>query len=326
MPLHRLLVLAALTACATDSSTGLPDETVVSLHAGTSQTAFANATVPIRPSVLVTARGEPVAGVTVTFRVTQGGGTVQGATQVTGTDGIARVEGWTLGPIGPQALEAIIGDALGSPVIFAATAVQSVPAVIEVVRGSGTSGTVGLPVTETPMLRVTDASGRPVAGLPVSWTITAGGGGFRYADNVTDANGRAAVVKWILGTVAGTNAVTARVDCGAVCAPITFTSSGAAGAVHAMQLATGDLQRVPPGVPVPVAPAIRIRDGYNNPTPGRVVVFTVVQGGGSIKGATATSDANGIARVEEWILGPGENLLRAEAEGLSVLFRATGAQ
>ena len=326
MSLHRIALLALLAACSSSSSGTLPNETVVSLHAGTSQTAFANGTVPIRPSVLVTARGEPVAGVTVTFRVTQGGGSVQGATQVTGTDGIARVDGWTLGAVGPQALEAIIGDALGSPVIFAATAVNSVPAVIVPLRGNATNGTVGLPVNETPMLRVTDAAGRPVAGIPVAWTITAGGGGFRYADNVTDADGRATVVKWILGTVAGHNAVTARVDCGAICAPLTFTSTGAAGAVHAMQLASGDLQRVPPGAPVPVAPSIRIRDGYNNPTPGRVVIFTVVQGGGTLKGATATSDANGIARVEEWILGPGENLLRAEAEGLSVLFRATVAQ
>jgi hypothetical protein len=326
--MSRLLFasLALLAACSSSPSGTLPDETVVSLHAGTAQTAFANGAVPIRPAVLVTSRGAPVAGVSVTFRVTQGGGSVQGATQVTGTDGIARVDRWTLGPLGPQALEAVIGDALGSPVIFAATAVQSVPAVIEVVRGNGTTGTVGLPVSETPMLRVTDASGRPVAGLPVSWIITAGGGGFRYADNVTDADGRATVVKWILGTSAGQNAVTARVDCGAVCEPITFTSTGNPGAVHLMQLTTGDLQRVPPGAPVPVAPTIRIRDGYNNPTPGRVVTFTVVQGGGSLKGATATSDANGLARVEEWILGPGENLLRAEAEGLSVLFRATGAQ
>jgi adhesin/invasin len=325
MRFHGFLAVALLAACAPESSVGLGGETVVSLHAGSAQQAFANSTVPIRPSVLVTARGEPVAGVTVTFRVTQGGGTVLGATQVTGTDGIARVEGWTLGPIGPQSLEAVIGDVLGSPVIFAATAVQAVPAVVAMLRGSGTSGTVGLPVNETPLLRVTDASGRPVAGLPVSWTITAGGGGFRYADPVTDADGYAGVVKWVLGTTVGTNTVTARVDCGVVCSPVTFISTGNAGAVHLMQLATGDQQRVPPGAPVPVAPTIRIRDGYDNPTPGRVVIFTVVQGSGSVKGATATSDANGLARVEEWVLGPGENLLRAEAEGLSVLFRATGA-
>lgn len=325
MRTSTFLVLATLVGCATPSGADR-DETVASLHAGTAQTTTANSGVPIRPAVMVTSRGEPVAGVTVTFRVTAGGGSVQGATQVTGSDGIARVDGWTLGAVGPQALEAMIGDVLGSPVIFVATAIHAVPALLNPLRGNGTTGTVGLPVSETPMLRLTDASGRPVAGIPVSWSITAGGGGFRYADNVTDADGRAGLIKWILGTTAGHNAVTATVDCGPACQPITFSSTGNAGAVHVIQLTIGDLQRVAPGAPVPVPPTIRIRDGYNNPASGRQVTFTVVQGGGSVTGAEATSDANGNARVGTWVLGAGENLLRAEVEGFSVLFRATGVE
>jgi hypothetical protein len=54
------------------------------------------------------------------------------------------------------------------------------------------------------------------------------------------------------------------------------------------------------------------------------VTFTVVQGDGIVTGGATTSDETGLARPTQWTLGPGENLLRAEAEGVSVLFRATG--
>ena len=43
------------------------------------------------------ANGNPVAGAQVTFVVASGGGSVTGATQTTGADGIATVGGWTLG-------------------------------------------------------------------------------------------------------------------------------------------------------------------------------------------------------------------------------------
>lgn len=319
-----MLMLIALMAC-TDAPTTQPgDETVASLHAGNSQTGYAHRPVPIQPAVLVTSNGEAVAGVTVTFRVTQGNGVLQGATQVTGPDGIARVTGWSLGPAGPQTLEAVIGNALGSPVVFTATAMPTLPAVVSILSGNGVDGTVGLPVDETPSLMVTDAYGRPLPGVPVSWTVAAGGGGFRYADIVTDDEGRAGVLKWILGTSVGTNVISAKVDC-SQCPAITFSANGHAGAVQVIQINQGNLQRVPPGSPVPVMPAVLIRDGYGNPVPGREVVFSVVQGGGSIEGGRAISDGDGIARLTQWIVGPGDNQLRVEVEGVSILISATGA-
>ena len=41
--------------------------------------------------------GNPVSGLTVTFTVTSGGGSITGGTDVTGDDGIAEVGSWTLG-------------------------------------------------------------------------------------------------------------------------------------------------------------------------------------------------------------------------------------
>ena len=43
-------------------------------------------------------RRNPVAGVTVTFAITQGGGSLNGPTQTTNASGVATVSDWTLGP------------------------------------------------------------------------------------------------------------------------------------------------------------------------------------------------------------------------------------
>jgi hypothetical protein len=78
------------------------------------------------PSVLVRdVSGTPVAGVTVTFAVTSGGGTVLPAMPVvTDASGIATVESWTLGAtLGADTLSATAtGSGIaGNPVLFAAT-------------------------------------------------------------------------------------------------------------------------------------------------------------------------------------------------------------
>jgi hypothetical protein len=96
---------------------------------GDGQTAEAGSPVPVRPAVQVTdSAGAPVAGVTVTFSVTGGGGSVQGSTQSTGSDGIARVGRWTLGGApGTNTLEARSGSLAGSPVLFTAEGTAPAP-------------------------------------------------------------------------------------------------------------------------------------------------------------------------------------------------------
>jgi hypothetical protein len=91
--------------------------------AGDGQRAPVGTSLPARPAVRVTEGGAPVAGVRVTFAVTGGGGTIEGADQTTDEDGVARVGGWTLGPMpGTNTLEASAGLIEGSPVIFTAEA------------------------------------------------------------------------------------------------------------------------------------------------------------------------------------------------------------
>ena len=94
----------------------------IELVEGNDGSAAAGSLVTVPPAVKVTdARGDPVAGVAVSFVVTGGGGSVEGGEATTGSNGVARVDAWRLGPSpGPNTLEARAGSLEGSPVIFTA--------------------------------------------------------------------------------------------------------------------------------------------------------------------------------------------------------------
>jgi hypothetical protein len=96
---------------------------------GSGQSAPAGDPVAIRPAVRVLDQdGQPVAGYEVKFVVTDGGGSVSGATQQTGADGIARVGDWILGGSpGTNTLEARAGSLTGSPVVFTAEGTATEP-------------------------------------------------------------------------------------------------------------------------------------------------------------------------------------------------------
>ncbi len=109
---------------------GLPVE--LGINDGNLQTATAGAPVATPPSVVVTdtATGTalPVAGATVTFTVTSGGGTITNPVVVTGADGIARVGSWTLGsPAGVNTLTATTAGAVGLTPLFTATGTLPLP-------------------------------------------------------------------------------------------------------------------------------------------------------------------------------------------------------
>ncbi|OQA95992.1 MAG: Endoglucanase C precursor [Bacteroidetes bacterium ADurb.Bin217] len=71
----------------------------LSIQAGNNQTAMPGTTVATAPSVLVTdANGNPVSGVNVTFKVTQGNGEVSDIVVVSNASGIATLGYWELGP------------------------------------------------------------------------------------------------------------------------------------------------------------------------------------------------------------------------------------
>lgn len=115
---------------------------------------------------------------------------------------------------------------------------------------------------------------------------------------------------------------------GAACADATGPAADRAARVPArIMVGDGDAQSATAGSNVPVAPAILVTDDRGEGVPGVAVRFTVVEGGGTVLHAAATTDARGIASTG-WTLGPapGANTLEASADGLAdvIRFTATG--
>jgi hypothetical protein len=79
-------------------TTALPKAATIEINSVADQPGFTGAFVAENPEVLVRdAGGQPVAGVTVKFAVTAGGGSISNATTVSGPQGRATAGAWTLG-------------------------------------------------------------------------------------------------------------------------------------------------------------------------------------------------------------------------------------
>jgi hypothetical protein len=207
------------------------------------------------------------------------------------------------------------------------------PSTLEVVRGSDQEGVTGVPLGEPLIVRLTQQDGTGISGRTVVWVVASGSGTVNPATGMTDAEGFASA-EWTLGPGEGEQRVTAQVpDIGTV----TFTATNTDGddgeepvpaTVEALE-GTGQAARV--GTQVAIRPAVRVLDQNGQPVEGFEVTFVVTGGGGSVTGATRTTDRDGIARVGSWTLGEtaGTNTLEARAGALSgspVTFTAEGTQ
>jgi len=180
----------------------------------------------------------------------------------------------------------------------------------------------GIALAAPLVVRVLDALGSGFKGASVSWMVTAGTGQLSLATTTTDDTGYAAI------TVTPTTtplAVQAAVS-GLTGSPQTFTTAGTGGPANIVIVA-GNGQSSPVGVSVPTAPRVRVTDAVANPLSGVPVTFAVTSGGGSITGASQTTDASGLATVGSWTLGTtsGTNTLTATVSGVTpATFTATG--
>lgn len=101
----------------------------ITINAGNSQSATVGTAVSIAPSVIVknATDATPISGVSVTFTVASGSGTVTPATAITNANGIATVSSWVLGPVaGANTMTATIDSLTGSPVTFTATGTSAI--------------------------------------------------------------------------------------------------------------------------------------------------------------------------------------------------------
>ena len=216
----------ALTAA--DSSTftiSAAAAQTIALNGGDGQSATVNTNVATAPSVLVTdAYGNPVSGVSVTFAVTGGGGSVTGASQSTNGSGIATVGSWKLGTTAGSSnntLSASSTGLTGSPLGFTASATPGSASTLTVTApGSATAGTA-FSVTVTAL----DAYGNTATGYTGTVHFTGGGTGATLPANyafVGGDNGTHTFTNGVTLTQAGSRTVTAT---DTVTGTITGTSS-----------------------------------------------------------------------------------------------------
>jgi adhesin/invasin len=304
--------------------------TQIAVNAGDGQSATVNSNVATAPSVIVKDQfGNPVSGVSVTFAVASGGGSITGAATTSNASGIATVGSWKLGTAaGTNTLTATSSGLTGSPVTFTATATAAAAKTIALNAGNGQSATVNTNVATAPAVFVSDTFGNPVAGVTVTFAVATGGGSVAGGTQPTNASGIATVGSWTLGTAIGSNTLTATAA-GLSGSPVTFTATGTAGAATQLALSAGDGQTATVNTAVTTPPRVIARDQFSNPAPGAIVTFAVASGGGSLVKAIDTTDAAGIANVGSWTLGAtaGSNTMTATATGLSgspVTFTATG--
>ena len=282
-----------------------------------------------RPTIQVTdAAGNAVVGVTVTFSVTSGGGSVTGASVSTGLGGIAQVTSWILGTVvGDNTLDASV-DTL-PPVTFTATAQAGSAAKLGVITQPA-SAQNGALISPAPVLQVQDTYGNPLAqsGIVVAAGVASGGGTLSGTLSVASAgNGEATFSNLSLTGTVGNRTLSFTSTGLAATTSNPFPLTAGSGTTIVASSLTSQSDTV--GTAVAIPPAVLVTDASGNPVSGVSVTFAVTSGGGSITGGSASSDANGIAALTSWTLGSavGTNTVTATAAGLTgspVTFTATG--
>lgn len=166
-------------------------------------------------------------GVTVTFTVTLGGGTVTGGTAVTNAAGRASPTGWTLGPTaGVNELTASLPS--GERFIFTSQGLGANITALQATSPTTQTGTLGFQVPVLPRVRVVDALGAPVPNVPVAFALSGfGDATLSGTTSVSDANGIASPQDWKLGRANPLSTLVATVP-GFAGARAEFTATGTA--------------------------------------------------------------------------------------------------
>jgi hypothetical protein len=204
----------------------------------------------------------------------------------------------------------------GSAAKNAAVTVAQVAAQVSKVSGDGQSATVGKALAQPLVVQVNDSTATPIAGATVTFAVTNGAGSVGTPSVATGANGQAQTT-WTVGQGTGAQAVSASVTGGA--SPAAFTATANPGAPKSVAKQAGDGQTTTTGVAVVAAPAVIVKDTFNNPVPGTAVTFAVPAGSGSVTGASQVTSASGIATVGSWTLGNvGTDTLTATVTGSGI--------
>ena len=154
--------------------------------------------------------GNPLEGVTVTFAVSAGGGTLSAGAVTTDANGRA---GSTLtlgGDPGTVTVEASV-EGISQSEIFnvEASLPPPTPTAPSIISSENQEGLTGEPLVDPLVVEVHDQYGDPLEGVTVTFTVIAGDGMLSATTVTTDPSGQAETTL-TLGTDPGTNTVEIR--------------------------------------------------------------------------------------------------------------------
>lgn len=246
-----------------------------------------------------------VPGVNVEFVVTDGDGRVlnpaelpadalgkNSATITTDSQGEASAI-WILGPnTGTNAAEARVDGLTGSPVTFGATGVNN-PATTMVLHGGNEqeNGMAGTQMTDPLQVNVTDANGMPVWNVPVTFSVTQGGGSLSNPDARTDFRG-IAETNFVLGPKVGTNVVEAR-NGSLNGSPITFSFLSVPGTPAILKKLNGDDGSGP--VDTQYRVEVIVTDINDNRIEGVPITWEIIEGDAEMISQNTLTDQNGLS-------------------------------
>src|SRR5947209_11135704 len=294
----------------------------IALVAGTNQRTLAGKTLPQAVVVRATnRRGSAASGKRVTFRVSDGQGSVEPTSAITDADGRARTT-WTLGADpGRQTLFASVENVDSAvPVVAEADPVAAntrVTLLVEKLKGQA-----GAQLPDSAAIRVTDSTGRVLPDVPVRWTPV-DGGYVESASSRTDSLGVASA-RWVLAKKTGTQRLRAQVGVasGLGIPPVTVTALALAGAASSIVATAGDNQRAAAGAPLPKVIVFKVTDLNGSGVAG--ATLTLAPSAGSLSDTSLTTDSLGVARTR-WTMGhsAGDYSLAVHVDGIKKLLKVT---
>jgi hypothetical protein len=209
---------------------------------------------------------------------------------------------------------------LTGPTDAASLSIQSPPAAIAIVSGSGQTAPVGSPLPQPVVVHVSAVDGLGAPGVPI--VFAAGSGGTVGAKSVTTDAGGNAQTTWKLGSTVGAQTLTASAD-GLTGSPVTFTATGRS--IDPVRLAFQMQPSGPAPAGIAVAPAVVVQalDSQGDVATSFSGPVVVALGAGSpaagrILGTTNVNAVNGVATFGDLKFTlPGSYTLAATSGGLT---------
>jgi hypothetical protein len=253
---------------------------------------------------LIDDRGKPIADYLVAFEVISGGGMVTVDSTSTDSAGLAQVQ-WILGDsVGDyQRMNAHAVDrATGRRIltrVFRARPRPRPAATLVAVAGNGQSAYPLTTLPERVGVRALDSVGRGVPGLPVTFSVVAGGGSVTGGARYTDREGFATAGEWTIGPAVGNNILFATAE---HLPTLAFNATALTGHPGRVMQRTGDAQFATVGKALPIPPSVVVRDEYGNPVANTRVTFISGKGSSRVE-HTVVSGPDGRAVSRGWVMG-----------------------